>query len=465
MDVGDERGESRVPPLRYRAIVRLLAPLLTAHLLLRARRDGGARYARERLGLGEARGVSRDRSSEREVPERGASERRPGTRPWVHAASVGEVMTVLPLLRALLDHGADTVLVTTNTPTGADVLARHGPEGARHRYLPIDWPGATRRFLERERPSSGWIVETEIWPWLYARCKASGVPLSIVNARLSVRTLRHVDGSLAPVYRRALAGIDVLARSEADAGGYRALGAEAARVRVVGDLKFAGGAVTDAAASTPPSATRLVERPYVLAASTHADEERRLAAAWRATRADGLLVIVPRHPERGAALARELPDDAPPAGGRSDGGRPGAEPSRCARRSLGETPPADARLHLGDTLGELDAWYADAAGAFVGGSLVERGGHNVLEPARRGCPVVVGPHTENFADAVAALRSASAIETADGAEAVARFLSRALDGDEALSRQGERAREVSAGAADIVSRYLAVLRGGLEEPG
>ena len=451
MNPGRDHGESRAPPLRYRAIVRLLAPLLMTHLLARARRDGGARYLSERLGLGGTRGMPRERPPGREAPRRGAPKGRSGTRPWLHAASVGEVMTVLPLLRAVLDHGgADSVLVTTNTPTGADVLARHAPAGTRHRYLPLDWPGATQRFLERERPSAGWIVETEIWPWLYARCKASGVPLSIVNARLSARTLRHVDGPLAPVYRRALAGVDVLARSAADARGYRALGAEAARVRVVGDLKFANGALADDAASVSPTATRPVERPYVLAASTHADEEHRLAAAWLAMRTDGLLVIVPRHPERGVTLARELR---------------GEDGAGCGRRSLGQTPRPDDRLHLGDTLGELDAWYACAAGAFVGGSLVGRGGHNVLEPARHGCPVVVGPHTENFADAVAALRTAEAIETADGAEAVARFLSRALDGDEALSRQGERAREVSADAADIVSRYLAALDGGPGRPG
>ena len=403
------------PPLRYRALVRLLAPLLLAHLLVRARRDGGRRYVLERLGFGGGAGA----------PER----------PWVHAASVGEVLTVLPLLEAMLARPAtDAVLVTTNTPTGAEVLARRAPAGVRHRYLPIDWPGATRRFLERERPSSARIVETELWPWLYAGCKARGIPLAIVNARLSPRTLRHADGPLGTVYRQALEGVDVLARSAADARGYLALGAETERVRLVGDLKLAGGA-----AAAGPIPVRLLERPYVLAASTHANEERSLAEAWLRSRPDGLLVIAPRHPERGTALARELPE--------------------CRRRSLGEEPSSRARLHLADTLGELDAWYAHAAGVFVGGSLVERGGHNVLEPARHARPIVVGPHTANFAEAITALDAAAAIGRAPDAESVARFLSRALDGDDALARQGERAREVSVDTDDVVARYLAALEG------
>lgn len=407
------------PPPLYRVLLRCLAPLLLVHLTVRAMRDGGPRYVRERLGHGPS-----------------PADRDARARPWVHAASVGEVMTVLPLVEAMLAAPDDvsSVLVTTNTPTGADVLARHAPDGVRHRYLPIDWPGATRRFLDRERPTSGWIVETEIWPWLFARAKARAVPLSIVNARLSAKTLRHADGPLAPTYRRALAGIDVLARAESDARGFLALGAEAVRTRVVGELKFAGGS----GPAAPPAA--LVDRPYVLAASTHEDEERRLADAWLRTRPEGLLVIAPRHPERGAAIARELAD--------------------IRRRSLGEIPPPGARLHLADTLGELDAWYAHAAGAFVGGSLIPRGGHNVLEPARHGRPIVVGPHTTNFADIVATLRRREAIVEVDDAVAVARFLSRALDGDATLAHRGERARDVSNDAADVVTRYLAALGDG-----
>jgi len=406
-------SEPTVPTPLYRLLVRLLAPVLLGHLLWRALRDGGARYARERLGFGETARPS------------GAAPRR-----WVHAASVGEVMTVLPLIETALERGPVEFLVTTNTPTGAAVLARRAPCGVRHRYLPIDWPGATCRFLERERPASGWIVETEIWPWLYARCRRRALPLTIVNARLSRRTTDNVRSPLAATYRRALSGVEVLARSAEDAAAYRTLGAEAARTRIVGELKFAGARAPD----SPPAP---IEGPYVLAASTHQDEETRLARAWLGGEGEGLLVIVPRHPERGGALARELPG--------------------CRRRALGQWPAPGARLYLADTLGELDSWYAHARGVFVGGSLVDRGGHNVLEPARHGRSIVVGPHTANFTAAMAALRAREAIVEVEDAEAVTVFLERTLAADAALAEQGTRAGQVAKEGEDIAARYLARL--------
>ena len=473
------------PTRTYRALSWLLAPVLLGHLAWRAARDGGSRYLRERLGF-----------CPRHPPA--ASPRR-----WVHAASVGEVMTVLPLVAAVAERepeatsgmrsgagsemrfgatsaaargtGAEGraaagraerggILVTTNTPTGAAVLARHAPPGVEHAYLPIDRPGATRRFLERARPASGWIVETEIWPWLYAGCRAREVPLTIVNARVSPTTRRHAHGPLAATYRHALDGVEVLARSATDAAGYRALGAGAARTHLVGELKFAGEA------GAPPPAP--IDRRYALAASTHEDEEERLARAWLARGTDELLVLAPRHPERGAALARRLAA-ADGRSGRGDGlgrhdGRRGpptysptyspACPPACRRRGIGERPGALDRLYLADTLGELDAWYAHARGVFVGGSLVPRGGHNVLEPARRGRAIVVGPHTANFAEAMAVLRAARAVTEANDADAVVEVLLRALSGgDAALDAQARRALDAARDAGRVVDAYLARL--------
>lgn len=434
----DQAQASVAPTLRYRGLVRLLSPVLLVHLAVRSWRDGGARYCRERLGFGPgaARAAvtpsSADSSGDPAIMSKGLSTsgQRASGRLWIHAASVGEVMTVLPLVRATLaSDDRLSIVVTTNTPTGAAVLARHAPPGVHHRYLPIDFPGATQRFLSRERPAAGWIVETEVWPWLYARCHALNIPLTIINARLSTRTARHATGPLATTYRRALASVTVLARTPEDAAGYRALGAEPTRVRTVGELKLA-----DAASDTAPPSP-LLDRPYVLAASTHDNEEHRLADAWLASATDGLLVIAPRHAERGAALARQLPG--------------------CARRSQGDSPPDDARLYLADTLGELDAWYAHARGVFVGGSLIERGGHNVLEPARRACPIVVGPHTTNFTEPVAMLKAANAIADVPDAEGVARFLARAMAEDGELVSQGLRAREAALAAGrDMVGAYL-----------
>lgn len=418
------RNSPDVPAPGYRLLSLVVTPVLLVHLVVRALRDGGWRYARERLGFG-------PRRPDAEPPPR-----------WIHAASVGEVLTVLPLLEATLDAEPDTtILITTNTPTGAAVLAHHALARVHHRYLPIDRPGATRRFVERERPRSGWIVETELWPWLYARCRAAGVPLAIVNARLSSRTQRHAGGPLGETYRRTLAGVDVLARTAEDATGYRALGAESARLRTIGNLKLAAAASRESLAAP-------IARPYVLAASTHEDEETQLAEAWLALPDRGLLVIAPRHPERGAGLARTLGSLARAADGTD---------ARCARRALGELPGRRDRLYLADTLGELETWYAHARGVFVGGSLVARGGHNVLEPARLARPIVVGPHTGNFADVMASLRTARAVTEVDEATAATAFLARAASGDETLSKQGMRAREAVADSGGIVARYLEAL--------
>ena len=414
------------PPLLYRLLLRLLAPPLVVHLLVRAARDGGPRYVRERLGFGGGReGASRAAG----VTSQGTS------RPWVHAASVGEVMTVLPLVRAMLDDATvASVLVTTNTPTGADVLARHAPAGVRHRYLPIDWPGATRRFLASERPTSGRIVETEIWPWLYARAKARGVPLAIVNARVSPRTLRHADGPLGPTYRRALDGVDVLARGEADAAGYRALGAEASRTHVVGELKLAG------ARPPPTRPAALLERPYVLAASTHADEERRLAEAWLDARADGLLVIVPRHPERGAALARELPGCRRALARRSAASGRAVAPGRHAR---------GARRLVRARVRRLRRRIADRA------RRAQRARARPPRPPDRRRSA----HGELRRRDFDLLGARDAIATVGDAGAVARFLGSALDGDAELARQGARVHRALADTGDVVARYVAALDG------
>jgi 3-deoxy-D-manno-octulosonic-acid transferase len=411
-------------------LVRLLSPLLLAHLCWRSLRDGGWRYFCQRLGFSAS------------VTAAFATAAKGQSLYWFHAASVGEVLTLMPLIEALStrDPGC-TILLTTNTPTGAQVLEERAAPGVVHAYLPIDFAGATQRFIRRLPVAAVWVVETEIWPWLYARCHQHDIRLTIINARTSKRTQRNEKGLLASTYRRALSDVHVLARSAADAENFTRLGADAARIQVAGNLKFANN--QPATRLTP-----LTNLPYCVAASTHADEELQLARAWLEEKIDSLLVIVPRHIERGTTIVRQLRDlqrelapDAPDV----------------VLRSNGAEAVPEARLYVADTLGALHAWYAFSTAVFVGGSLIDRGGHNVLEPAWLGKPVVVGQHMQNFADALQVLQQHDAIIVAASAANVVNQLQLAVDGNVETAQLGERARDAARQSGDVLVGYLDAL--------
>ena len=407
-------------PLRYRALLAALALPMLGYTLWRALRDGGWRYLWQRLGFGLPR-------LQRPI--------------WLHCASVGEVNAALPLLDGLLARYPDApLLVTSNTPTGAAVLARRCGERVRHAYLPLDFRFAARRFLRHCRPRCGLIVETELWANLYRAAAERGVPLAIVNGRLSARTL-DAGGLLRPLLRPALRSclrnVDrVLARGAADAAGFRQLGAPDERVRVLGNLKFA-------AAAQPLAATpRPIERRYWLAASTHDDEELQLARIRRELGRDELLVIAPRHPERREAILRQLA----PLG------------LDVAVRSRGEPIAADTQLYLADTLGELAGFIAHAELVFMGGSLIPRGGQNLLEPARAGVAIICGPHMENFADELARLRAADALRQVADAAALARLLDELLDDAAQRARLGAAAQALVRREAGVGRAYLEALQ-------
>ncbi len=402
------------PPARYRLLSLALAPVLAGHALRRALRDGGRAYLRERFG--------------RIAPVEGPAP------VWIHCASVGEVVTAVPLLEALRAAGIGPLALSTNTPTGHATARRRLEHDVRVVYLPLDRPRPVRRFLARLRPRAGLILETELWPWLYAECRRRDLPLALVNARLSPRTLE------APRWWRAVARFclqrvdSVLARSDTDAAGLRGLGALPQRVRVIGNLKLA--------AAGPAPASIDLGRRFVLAASTHADEELRLADAWREL-GDGrhLLVIAPRHPERGAAIAREL----------------AAAGHRVARRSRGEPVDADTGIYLADTLGELTGLMAGAELVIMGGSLIPHGGHNVLEPAAAERAIVTGPHMDNFRAETDALIEAGALRRGGDAAAVIAIAAELLADDAARAEMGHRARATLEAGADMAERYAAAL--------
>ena len=372
----------------WAAAASLAAPALRVMLRMRLRRG------KELPGrLAERRGVD-------------TSARPPGRLLWLHAASVGETTSILPVLPDLLGRASDlNVLLTTGTVTAADLLARRLEPGLAcrvlHRFVPLDVPAWISRFLDHWRPDAAGLVESELWPNLLAACRRRRIPLMLINARISDRSLarwRMVPG----LARHVLGGFArVQARSETDARRLRELGCGA--VLVSGDLKLAAPPLPCDAAELERLRTRFAGRPIWLAASTHPGEEAMIAQVHAALlpRHPGLLTIIaPRHPERGAAIAADI------------GG---------VRRSLGKQP--DEGIWIADTLGELGLWYRLCPIVFVGRSLfAPGGGQNPLEPARLGCAIAVGPHTDNFADHVAMLRDEGALTLVADAAALTRWV-------------------------------------------
>jgi len=347
---------------------------------------------------------------------------------WVHAVSVGEVQAAATLLRALRARDPSaTLLLTTSTVTGrARAEALVGAE-ASVCYLPYDLPGSVARFLDRARPRLGIVLETELWPNLYAAAHRRRIPMILASARLSERSVRRYR-RLGGLLRETLAGVDVAAQSAADAARFVAVGAEPARTLVLGNLKFDYRPAEDVIVRARVLREALgAGRPVWVAGSTHDGEEDQVLAAHArlcARSSDALLVLAPRHPPRFAAVAARLAKgDAP-----------------WVARSTAAAVTADTRVLLLDSLGELMGYYAAADVAFVGGSLVPVGGHNLLEPASLGRPVIAGPHTFSDLAVTRLLAEAGALTVVEDAAGLATAVAAFLD-DPALARAaGERGR-------------------------
>lgn len=411
-----------VPPLLrlYRGGLFLLEPAAAGLLAWRRRkgREDGARLPERRGIAGRAR------------PD--------GPLAWVHGASIGEVLAVLPVVERLTQAGLH-VLVTTGTRAAAEVVARRLPPGAFHQYVPLDLPRYVRRFLDHWRPDLALVAESELWPNIILDLERRGVPLVLLNGRLSERSYRRWRRM--PVVARALLSRFALclAQTPADAERLRDLGAR--RVAAIGNLKFD--------ARPPPADPRAVAhlqaavagRPVWVAASTHPGEEELVVAAHRAleSRFPNLLTIVaPRHARRGADIAALAVET-------------GLAP---ARRSEGAEPDRETNLYVADTSGELGLFYRLSSLVLVGGSLVPHGGQNPIEPAKLGAAILHGPHVHNFADIYAAIdRAGGALPVADG-ERLTRALADLLP-DTGLQREMARAAaEAVEGLGGAVERTM-----------
>ena len=351
---------------------------------------------------------------------------------WIHAVSVGETRAAEPLVRALLERAPDhRILLTHSTPTGRQTGIDLFGNTVDRAYLPYDWPFAMRRFLDHFRPSLGVIMETELWPNLIAQAGRRGVPLYLVNARMSEKSARGYGRfpALTRPALRQLAGVS--AQTERDARRLTELGAR--DVAVAGNIKFDRDA--------PPAMLDLglrmrsmfgEARPVFLAASTRDGEEARLLDALErsAFRETLLTVIVPRHPQRFDGVAAELEKRG----------------LKFQRRSANKPVTPDARVVLGDSMGEMFAYYAACDIAFVGGSLLPLGGQNLLEACAVGKPVIVGPHTFNFEDATeGAIEAGAAVRVADAPQLVV-----ALD---ALLDDAARCRDMARAGRAFTERH------------
>lgn len=361
----------------YRAVTSLLAPIARLALSRRLKigKEDPARV-REREGF-----ASKDR------PE--------GDLIWVHGASVGESLSVLPLIERLLaSHPAIQILVTTGTVTSASLMEKRLPERAFHQYAPIDQPQFVAQFLDHWRPDAALFIESELWPIMLSDLRSRGVPLALVNGRLSPKSFSSWSRRVGAA-RELFDAFDVmLAQDDENADRIEKLAGR--KVHRLGNLKRAAPPLPTDEGQVDNFRADLGKRPVWLAASTHAGEEVLIADAHTRLKKETkniLTIVAPRHPERGQEVEDLL---------RSRG-------FHVARRSSNEPITPDTDFYIADTLGELGIFYRVADVAFIGGSLLAIGGHNPMEPARLGTAIVTGPHIFNFAETFHEMRAAGAL--------------------------------------------------------
>jgi 3-deoxy-D-manno-octulosonic-acid transferase len=408
------------------------------------------------------RGLS-DRSYWRGLAQRlgfGASLRTPCL--WLHAVSLGEMSAAVPLLRALRRRYPQLPLVvTTATPAGRARAEALLAEGADIRFLPYDTPGSVRRFLARIQPRVAIIMETELWPNLLRECERRSVPVLLASARLSAKSVSRYQ-RFGTLFGGAFTqNLIVAAQSNGDAERFRAIGAPAAQIHVTGNVKFdlelAAGVMQ---AGHELRAALGAGRPVWIAGSTHAGEEEQVLdahALLRAAAPEALLILVPRHRDRFADVADLLTRRG------VDFARRGEMFSGAAAPPVAQAPPISAPVLLADTVGELTLLYACADVAFVGGSLVPIGGHNLLEPAALGLPVLTGPSYRNSEEIAQLLLARGAALEVNGATGLAAALQRLLADPVERGRIGGIGREIVAANRGSVERLMVLIEPWLPE--
>jgi len=411
----------------YRLLLWLAFPFVLARLWWRGRHEPGYRQ-----NIGERFGFYRAKPERRVI--------------WLHAVSVGETRAAEPLLNALRSRHPDCdLLITQMTATGREAARQLFGGGVHVAWLPYDYPSAVRRFLRNFRPRLGILMETEIWFHLVGECQRAGVPLLLANARMSAKSARGY-GAVGPLVRVALGGLSAVAAQTAeDAERLRSLGAPA--VEVTGNLKFDADPSAGSESLAAQFRRGFGARAVLLAASTREGEEELLLDALKQNAlADAILVIVPRHPQRFDKVAQLL----------------ASRGLKFVRRSANTPLGADCGIMLGDSMGEMAAYYRACDVAFVGGSLLAYGGQNLIEGCAAGVPVLIGPYTYNFAQAAESAVAAGAAVRVKSAEEVIQ-LARSILRDAGLrERMGKAGIAFCAAHRGATERTLAICKRLLE---
>lgn len=401
----------------YRLLITLLSPVILAHIVWLTFRNKQSRYFWQRLGFGFSR-----------LPQRCL---------WFHCASVGEVNTLLPLLKNLHQkNDRIEIIITTNTITGAKIVAQQKLVYLHHSYLPFDWSYAIRCFIAATQPASLYVMETEIWPNLFSHCHKKQIPLHIINARLSTRTT-ETSSWIRSLLKYSLSKVDAIyARSADNARAYQQLGAAADIVKTTGNLKFTTAIHTD---RTLQETDIPQGREYVLLASTHQDEEKQIHTLWSQLKRNELLVIAPRHPERSSSIVKQLASN------------------HIAIRSKNQPITEQTEVFLLDTVGELINYFTGSKLVIMGGSFIPVGGHNILEPAGFNRAIITGPYMDNFKEELDLMLDKKAIVQVESIGQLAEKLTRLLDDDNDRMTLEENTASLRSNVEQVLEDYTSLI--------
>lgn len=376
--------------LLYRLLIIILSPVILGHIIWKSASNNQGRYFWQRLGFNYSK-----------LPEKCL---------WFHCASVGEVNTLLPLLKNLHSKNDElNFIITTNTITGGKIVKQQQLDYLFHSYLPFDWRFSVKRFLTATSPAALYVLETEIWPNLFTVCQNKGMNIRIINARLSSKTTTAKPW-VKSLLKSSLSKVGAIyARSTSDADAYELLGADKKIITTAGNLKFTTALNTRQATEENIFSTN---REYVLVASTHDDEEKQIYDIWKKLSRDELLIIAPRHPERGPSISRKLACD------------------NIAIRSKGQPITDETEIFLLDTVGELKNYFTNAKLVIMGGSFTPVGGHNILEPASFNNAIITGPYMENFKQELRLMLDKKAIVQVPSIKDLQQLITKLLDDED-----------------------------------